>query len=61
MKQGVIYKFVGRKAVVRPDDFGATRKDVIFDTTSDYKHGDRVEFEYEERNGRRHGLNVKKI
>jgi cold shock CspA family protein len=61
MKQGVIYKFVGLKAVIRPDDFGIVRRDVIFDKTKDYKHGDRVEFRVETKNGRCHAFDVKKI
>lgn len=60
MKYGVVYKFVGSKGIIRPDEFHLSRKDVIFNKTKEFKVGDRVEYDYEERNGRRYALNLQK-
>jgi hypothetical protein len=61
MKQGVIYKFTKNLVVIRPDEFGPVRKDVLFDRTKEYRLGDRVEYEQIEKNGRRYAVNLKKI
>lgn len=61
MKKGVVYKFLGSKGLIRPDEFHLSRKDVIFEKISGIKVGDRVEYMYEERNGRRYAIELKKI
>lgn len=62
-KTGQIYKFIGKTAIIRPDEFGQSRTDVIFDkneTQIDWKIGDRIEYEQLLKNGRRHAVNIKK-
>ena len=61
MKKGLVYKYLGNRGLIRPDEFALVRKDVIFEKTTDIKVGDRVEYMYEERNGRRYATEIKKI
>ena len=59
---GQVYKFVGIKGVIRPDAFGQTRIDVLFDKNKEsFKIGDRVEYEQLTKNNRRYAKNIKKI
>jgi len=59
---GQVYKFVGIKGVIRPDAFGQTRIDVLFDKNKEsLKIGDRVEYEQLTKNNRRYAKNIKKI
>lgn len=63
IKTGQIYKFVGKTVVIRPDEFGQSRIDVIFDKNESqqtWKIGDRVQYEQLLKNGRRHAVNVQK-
>jgi hypothetical protein len=59
---GQVYKFVGIRGVIRPDAFGQTRIDVLFDKNKEsLKLGDRVEYEQLTKNNRRYAKNIKKI
>ena len=59
---GQVYKFVGTKGVIRPDAFGQTRVDVLFEKDKEsLKIGDRVEYEQLTKNNRRYAKNIKKI
>lgn len=63
IKTGQIYKFVGKTVVIRPDEFGQSRIDVIFDKNESqqtWKIGDRVQYEQLLKNGRRHAVNIRK-
>lgn len=63
IKTGQIYKFIGKTAIIRPDEFGQSRTDVIFDkneTGQNWKIGDKIEYEQLLKNGRRHAVNIKK-
>ena len=59
---GQVYKFVGIHGLIRPDEWGQNRNDVLF-KKKEYKLaiGDRVEYETVERNGRKHAENLKKV
>ena len=60
--KGQVYKFVGLKGVIRPDEFGQTRMDVLFNKHSEnLRIGDRVEYEQIEKNNRKYAQNIKKI
>ena len=61
MNTGFIYKKTKTKMIIRPDNFGPIRKDIIILNSKDYMLGDRVEYIYEEKNGRRFAYNIKKI
>lgn len=64
IKTGQIYKFIGKTALIRPDEFGQSRMDVIFDkneSTQTWKIGDRIQYEQVQKNGRRHATNVQKL
>lgn len=60
--QGQVYKFVGIHGLIRPDEWGQNRSDVLF-RKKEHKLviGDRVEYETVEKNGRKHAENLKKI
>ena len=59
---GQVYKFIGIHGLIRPDEWGQNRIDVLFRKREyDLKLGDRVEYEPVEKNGRKHAENLKKI
>lgn len=59
---GMIYKMSGNYAIIRPDEFGPTRKDVLLDNTKkEYKIGDKVKFVHEEKSGRRYAKTIQKL
>ena len=57
--KGQVFKFIGTYGLIRPDEWGQTRRDVLFNK-KDYnlKLGDRVLFDSEEKNGRRFAINL---
>ena len=58
-EQGQVYKFTGIYGHIRPDNFGATRRDILFKKNEHkLKLGDRVRFDHEEKNGRRFAKNL---
>lgn len=60
--KGKVYKFTGIYGHIRPDEWNATRRDVLFLKKENIlKIGDRVEYEYYEKNGRRYTKNLEKI
>jgi hypothetical protein len=62
-KTGQIYKFIGNTGLIRPDEFGQSRTDVIFNKTEStelWKIGDRIEYEQVLKGGRRHAVNITK-
>ena len=59
---GQVYKFIGIHGLIRPDEWGQNRTDVLFRKKEhDLKLGDRVEYESVEKNGRKHAENLKKV
>jgi len=59
---GQVYKFIGIHGLIRPDEWGQNRTDVLFKKVEhDLKLGDRVEYEPVEKNGRKHAENLKKV
>lgn len=64
IRTGQIYKFIGKTALIRPDEFGQSRIDVIFDkneSQQSWKIGDRIQYEQLLKNGRRHAVNIQKL
>lgn len=60
--KGQVYRFVGVHGLIRPDEWGIARKDVLFNRKDyDIKLGDRVVYEHYESKGRRHAKNLKKV
>ena len=60
IRTGQVFKFVGIKGLIRPDKFGQTRRDVLFNKNDyDFKIGDLVEYEPMEKLGRVHALDLK--
>lgn len=60
--KGQVYKFTGIYGHIRPDEWDATRRDVLFlKNENKLTYGDKVIYEYYENNGRRYTKNVKKI
>ena len=60
--QGQVFKFVGIMGLIRPDEMGQNRVDVLFKKREyNLKIGDRVEFEPVLKNGRKHAENLKKV
>ena len=59
---GQVYKFIGIYGLIRPDEWGQNRTDVLF-KKKEHKLviGDRVEYEAIDHNGRKHAENLKKI
>lgn len=56
---GQIYKYSGTKAIIRPDEWGSTRRDVILDNKNkEYKIGDRLTYDIVRKNGRSFAENV---
>lgn len=59
---GQIYKFTGKTGIIRPDTFGQSRKDVLFNKHEHtLKLGDRVSYDEEEKNGRKYAVNLQKL
>ena len=59
--KGQVYKFSGVYGLIRPDDWGQTRQDVLFKKSENtLKIGDRIQYEQEEKNGRRYAKNIQK-
>jgi cold shock CspA family protein len=64
MPTGTIYKYnKNRKfSVIKPDEWKTGRIDVLFETaTFETKLGEKVQYDYSERNGKRYAQNIKKI
>lgn len=60
--KGQVYKFLGKWGIIRPDKFGQTRMDVLFDKNiNQLVIGDRIEYEQIEKNNRRYAENIVKI
>jgi len=60
--KGKVYKFVGIFGIIRPDEWGPIRKDVLFNKTEiSLKIGDKVLYEHTEKNGRRYAKNIQKL
>jgi hypothetical protein len=58
---GQVYKFIGLKGLIRPDSWGQTRIDVLFNKHEhNFKIGDRVIYTQVEKNGRRHVATIRK-
>ena len=58
---GVVYKFLGKTGLIRPKEYGISRKDVLFKKTEhNLKLGDKVKYEFYEKNGRRYAFNLEK-
>lgn len=59
---GQVYKFIGIHGLIRPDEWGQNRHDVLF-KKKEHKLvlGDRVEYEPVEKHGRKHAENLKKV
>ena len=54
-EKGQVYKFTGIYGHIRPDNFGATRRDILFKKHEHkLKIGDRVIYDHVEKNGRRY-------
>ena len=60
--KGQVYKFIGIHGLIRPDEWGQNRTDILF-KRKEHKLviGDKVEFEPIEHNGRKYAENLKKI
>tara|TARA_R110000796_G_scaffold143706_2_gene260364 strand:+ start:3507 stop:3704 length:198 start_codon:yes stop_codon:yes gene_type:complete len=59
---GQIYKFTGPIGLIRPDTFGQSRRDVLFNKHEhDLKIGDRVSYDHFEKNQRRYADNLQKL
>ena len=57
--KGQVFKFIGAYGLIRPDAWGQTRRDVLFNKKDyNFKLGDRVLFNFEEKNGRRFATNL---
>jgi hypothetical protein len=64
MPLGTIYKYnKNRKySVIIPDEWKTRRTDVLFETaTFETKLGERVSYDWVERNGKRYAENLKKV
>jgi hypothetical protein len=60
--KGKVYKFTGIYGHIRPNEWDATRRDVLFlKRENALKIGDKVEYEYYEKNGRRYTKELQKI
>jgi len=56
---GQIYKHSGTKAIIRPDEWGSNRRDVILDNKEKkYKIGDKLTFDIVRKNNRSYAENV---
>ena len=59
---GQVYKFIGPRGLIRPDEWGQNRHDVLFNKI---EHrlvlGDRVEYEPVDKNGRKFAEKLKKV
>lgn len=59
--KGKVYKFTGIYGHVRPNEWDANRRDVLFlKNENQLKIGDQVIYKYYENNGRRYTKNIKK-
>ena len=59
---GQVYKFIGLKGLIRPDEWGQTRIDVLFNKNEhNFKIGDRVVYTQTDKNGRRHVATIRKL
>ena len=59
---GKVYKFTGLFGIIRPTEWGPSRKDVLFKKAElDLKIGDKVSYEHTEHNGRRYAKNIQKL
>lgn len=53
MKTGQIFKYTGSNAIVRPDEFGQIRRDVVIKNgRKEYAIGDKITYNVIEKNGR---------
>jgi hypothetical protein len=60
--KGKVYKFTGIYGHIRPDEWEATRRDVLFlRRENSFKIGDRVIYEYYEKNGRRYTKDIETL
>jgi len=60
--KGQVYKFIGIHGLIRPDEWGQNRIDVLFKKKEHQLNiGDRVEYEPVEKNGRKFAENLKKV
>ena len=60
MKTGQIFKYSGSNAIVRPDEFGQTRRDIVIKNgRKEYAIGDRIEYYVVEKNGRSFATDIK--
>ena len=59
---GQVYKFAGKNAIIRPDEFGQVRIDIVVDNADkSFKIGDRVAYNHYENKGRRYAKEIKKL
>lgn len=59
---GTVYKFTGQTGHIRANEWTDSRKDVLFKKTiHNLKLGDKVKYEYQEKNGRRHVTALEKL
>jgi len=64
MPLGTISKYNKKRkySVILPDEWKTARTDVLFEThTFDAKLGDRVSYNYVDRNGKRYAENLQKL
>jgi len=60
MKTGQIFKYTGSNAIVRPDEFGQIRRDVVIKNgRKEYAIGDRIKYNIEEKKGRSFATDIK--
>lgn len=58
---GTVYKFTGNIGHIRANEWTDSRKDVLFKKTEyDLKLGDKVNYMFQETNGRRHVIELEK-
>lgn len=61
MKTGQVFKYTGSNAIVRPDEFGQCRKDVVIKNgRKQYAIGDRLTYIVNEKNGRSFAINIER-
>jgi hypothetical protein len=59
MKTGQIFKYTGSNAIVRPDAFGQTRRDVVIKNgRKDYTIGNKIKYNVVEKNGRSFAVDI---
>ena len=59
MKTGQIFKYTGSNAIVRPDAFGQTRRDVVIKNgRKDYTIGNNIKYNVVEKNGRSFAVDI---